>query len=250
MKILITGASSGIGAEFARQYAKAENELFLLARRGERLSQLKSQLDPYCKSIELLVVDVTEFEPLQTALEELGALDLIILNAGISLGHDSIVADSADAKRIYDVNLLSQHTVVATLLPKMLEAKSGHIVFISSLAALFTMPTATLYASSKRALNAYAEGIAYAYHSEGIAVTTIMPGFIRSELTDKNNFAMPLFLETDVAVAKMRRAIAKKKPLYAFPWPLYWLMRGVGILPFWMRVRIVSWLQKGSLNAA
>jgi short-subunit dehydrogenase len=243
MKILITGASSGIGAEFARQYALQDNELFLLARREEKLLQLKQELSLKCKNITLIVVDVCDFELLQSKLRQIGSIDMVILNAGISLGHTHTkIPTIAEFKNLYDVNVLSQHAVLEVLLPKMQAQKTGKVVFISSLSSLFTMPTAKVYASSKRALNAYAEGIRYKYATDGIQVITILPGFIKSELTDKNDFTMPFLLETDEAVMRMRRAIEKGKEFYAFPLRFYTIIKLLSFLPLFLKKRVVNFL--------
>ena len=241
MKILITGASSGIGAEFARQYASKENELFLLARREEKLQKLQNELSKKCKNITLIVVDVSDFTLLQTKLREVETVDMVILNAGISLGHTHTnIPTIEEFKNLYDVNVLSQHAVLEIVLPKMLLQKHGKIVFISSLSSLFTMPSAKVYASSKRALNAYAEGIRYKYASEGIKVITLLPGFIKSELTDKNDFYMPFFLQTEEAVKKMCRAIEKNRRFFAFPLRFYLLIRLLGWLPYKSVQKIVE----------
>ena len=240
MKILITGASSGLGAEFARQYATLDNELILLARREEKLYSLRHELFEKVKSIEIIVADVVEFETLQTKIAHLENLDLLILNAGISLGHSGEIAPISDFKRLYDVNVLSNHAILEVLAPKLQKQKSGTIVFVSSLASLFSMPSSKVYSSSKRALNAYAEGVRYKYKKDNIKVITLLPGFIRSELTDKNEFSMPFFLETDVGVAKMIRAIQKGKETYAFPKPFYCLIRFLQLLPSSLRHFLVA----------
>ena len=138
MKILITGASSGLGAEFARQYASKNNELFLLARREEKLKTLQKQLQPQCKSITLIVVDVRDFALLQKKLRAFEAFDMVILNAGISLGHSHTnIPTIAEFKNLYDVNVLSQHALLEVVLPKMQEKKSGRIVFVSTLFSFY-----------------------------------------------------------------------------------------------------------------
>jgi short-subunit dehydrogenase len=241
MKILITGASSGLGAEFARQYASKNNELFLLARREEKLKTLQKQLQPQCKSITLIVVDVRDFALLQKKLRAFEAFDMVILNAGISLGHSHTnIPTIAEFKNLYDVNVLSQHALLEVVLPKMQEKKSGRIVFVSSLSSLFTMPSAKVYASSKRALNAYAEGIAYKYAKDGIKVTTLLPGFIKSELTDKNDFAMPFLLETKEGVGRMKKAIEKGREFYAFPLRFYVIIKLLHLLPYKVVQKIVD----------
>jgi short-subunit dehydrogenase len=243
MKILITGASSGIGAEFARQYASVDNELILLARRKEKLEALQDELASKCKKITLVCVDVTAFELLQEKIKIFNDVDMVILNAGISLGHTANAVPSIAAfKELYDVNVLANHAILEILLPKFVSKGSGKIVFISSLSSLFTMPSAKVYASSKRALNAYAEGIRYKYAKDGIKVITILPGFIKSELTDKNDFSMPFLLETDEGVRRMKRAIESGKKFYAFPLRFYLIIRFLSWLPTALRQRIVNYI--------
>ena len=241
MKILITGASSGLGAELARQYATQENELILLARREDKLFSLRRELFEQTKSIDIIVVDVTDFELLQEKLKIINSLDMVILNAGISLGHDGEgVPPLADFKRLYDVNIVSNHAILEVLLPLFVKQQSGKIVFISSLASLFSMPSSKVYSSSKRALNAYAEGIRYKYNRDGIQVTNILPGFIKSELTDKNEFDMPLILDTKEGVRLIKSAIDKNKKFYAFPFRFYLIIKVLNLLPSFLREKIVN----------
>ena len=246
MKILITGASSGLGAELARQYASPQNELILLARREEKLYELRKELYLKCKSVDIIVADVTDFKNLQEKIKPINSLDMVILNAGISLGHNSNPKDMPsidEFKNLFDVNVLSNHAILEILMPKFVAQKSGKIVFISSLASLFSMPSSKVYSSSKRALNAYAEGIRYKYNSDGIKVITILPGFIKSELTDKNDFNMPFLLETEDGVSKIIKAVEKNKRVYAFPLRFYLIIRFLNILPSFLREKIVNLLK-------
>ncbi len=239
MKILITGASSGIGEELARLYATDENELVLLARREERLCSLEDELKNRVKSIQRVVADVMEFEDLQEKIHSIGDVDMAILNAGISIGHSLEVTPFNDFKRLYDVNLLSNHAILEVLLPKFKAKKSGKIVFISSLASLISMPSSVAYSSSKRALNAYAEGIRYKYKKDGIKVITILPGFIQTELTDKNSFKMPFLLSKQKGVKRIYNAIESEKRIYAFPLRFYLIISFLNLLPQYLRDKIV-----------
>lgn len=243
MKILITGSSSGLGAELARQYAKPENELILLARREDKLYALRSELFELCKSVEVIIADVSDFKPLQEKIKTITSLDMVILNAGISLGNSSNsdnIPTIEEFENLYRVNVLSNHAILEVLLPLFKAQKNGKIVFISSLASLFSMPSSKIYSSSKRALNAYAEGIRYKYNKYGIKVINILPGFIKSELTDKNEFNMPFILETDVGVAKIIKAIKKNKRQYIFPFRFYLIIRLLNLLPSFLREKIVN----------
>jgi len=239
MKILITGASSGLGAEFSRQYATKENELILLARRKERLDMLSKELSARCNKVSYIDVDVTDFVLLQKKLKKIDDIDMLLLNAGKSLGHTGDIPTIAAFKELYDVNVLANHAILEILLPILKQKKSSKVVFISSLASLFSMPSSKVYSSSKRALNAYAEGIRYKYHSFGIKVITILPGFIKSELTDKNEFDMPFFLSTEEGVSRMKKAIDSGREFYAFPLRFYLIIRALNLLPKFLRQRVV-----------
>jgi short-subunit dehydrogenase len=104
------------------------------------------------------------------------------------------------------------------------------------------MPTAKAYSSSKRALNAYAEAIRYKYKKEGIKVINILPGFIQSELTDKNKFYMPFLLSTQEGVKRMKNAIEKNRRLYAFPLRFNLIILALNLLPNFLREKIVDFL--------
>lgn len=240
MKILITGASSGIGEELARQYATKDNSLILLARREDKLFKLRSELFEKAKSVDVVVADVTEFETLQEKVMACGNLDMVILNAGISVGHSEEITTFLEFKKLYDVNVLSNHAILEVLLPMFQAQKSGKIVFISSLASLFSMPSSKAYSSSKRALNAYAEAIRYKYKKDNIKVINILPGFIKSELTDKNNFHMPFLLTTQDGVRRIKKAIDKEKRFYPFPKRFYILIQLLKLLPNFIRDFLVN----------
>ena len=240
MKILITGASSGIGEALARLYATKDNELFLLARREGRLQELQNELAPLTKKTEIIVCDVTDFDKLQRKMRELLDVDMVVLNAGISLGHSLEITPFSEFKKLYDINVLSNHAILEVLLPKFLEKKSGKIVFISSLASLLSMPSSKVYSSSKRALNAYAEGLRYKYKNDGIKVINILPGFIKSEMTDKNSFKMPFFLSTEAGAKRIYDAIEKEKRFYPFPLRFYCIIKLLNLLPQFLRDKIIN----------
>lgn len=240
MKILITGASSGIGAELARLYATKNNDLILLARRETNLIELRNELIAQTKSITLIVADVSEFDTLQVKIKQIGAVDMVILNAGISIGHSLEVTPFEDFKRVYDVNVLSNHAILEVLLPSFKSQGIGKIVFISSMASQFSMPTSVAYSSSKRAINAYAEGLRYKYLNDGIKVINILPGFIQSEMTDKNSFKMPFLLSNKKGVRKIYNAIEKNKRFYAFPFRFYVTIKFMQLFPQFLRDKIVN----------
>jgi short-subunit dehydrogenase len=242
VRILITGASSGLGEALALHYATQENALVLIARREERLADVASRCIEQGAEVEILVADVNDFERMREIGTEICTkpIDRIILNAGISVGHNGGVTPFEDFYRLFQTNFLSVHALLEPIIPKLIEQKSGEIVFISSLASLLTMPTSIAYSSSKRALNAYAEGLHYQLKPHGITVMTIMPGFIDSEMTRKNRFKMPFLLKTNEGVARIVHAIERKKIRYAFPFRFYLMIRIVLLFPQSLRDKIVN----------
>lgn len=242
MTVVITGASSGIGAALAKHYAVKGNHLILLARRYNRLVKLRETLQHTGASFELLKSDMTTFDTLQTQANTIAKqpLDLIILNAGISTGHGSTNPPFNLAKKVYDTNLLSLHAFLEPIISTLQQQNSGHIVFISSLASLFTMPSSIIYGSSKRAVNAYAEGLRYALHPNHVDVSVIQPGFIQSELTDKNDFSMPFLLTLEEGSNRIYKAIEKRKRNYAFPRRFVAIIALVNLLPYFLRAKIIT----------
>lgn len=244
MKIVITGASSGLGEALALRYAYEENQLVLIARRKERLESVAQRCRAKGAEVETIIADVNDFVRMRKVGEELsrGEIDRIILNAGVSVGHSGEVTPFEDFERLFKTNFLSVHALLEPMIPKLIEQKKGEIVFISSLASLFTMPTSIAYSSSKRAINAYAEGLHYQLKPYGIAVMTIMPGFIDSEMTRKNHFKMPFFMSTERGVARITHAIERKKIRYAFPFRFALMIQIVSLFPQPLRDKIVNFI--------
>ena len=241
MRIVITGASSGLGEALAQYYASEGNQLILIARREDRLSDVAQRCRNNGSEVETIIADVNDFERMREIAEHLSeqTIDRIILNAGVSVGHGEGVTPFEDFERLFKTNFLSIHALLEPIIPKLMEQKSGEIVFISSLASLFTMPTSIAYSSSKRAINAYAEGLHYQLRPHGITVMTIMPGFIESEMTKKNQFKMPFYMSTEEGIKRITQAIERKRIRYAFPFRFYLMIRIVLLFPQSLRDKIV-----------
>lgn len=250
MRIVITGASSGLGEALALHYAAKENTLILIARREGRLSDVAQRCRDRGAEVEMIIADVNDFARMREVGEEIarGQIDQIILNAGVSVGHGGGVTPFEDFERLFKTNFLSVHALLEPIIPKLIEQTSGEVVFISSLASLLTMPTSIAYSSSKRALNAYAEGLRYQLKPYGIDVITIIPGFIDSEMTQKNRFKMPFFMSREKGIARITHAIERKKVRYAFPFRFYLMIRIVLLFPQSLRDKIVNFtnFKKGS----
>ncbi len=241
MRIIITGGSSGLGEALALHYAKEGHCLVLIARREERLEEVARRCRERGAEVETVAADVSDFARMRSLGEELSrsAIDRIILNAGVSVGHGGGVTPFEDFERLFATNFLSVHALLEPIIPRLVGQGRGEVVFISSLASLLTMPTSIAYSSSKRALNAYAEGLHHQLRPHGISVMTILPGFIDSEMTRQNGFKMPFFLSTQEGVRRIARAIGRKKHRYPFPFRFYLMIRFVSLLPQSLRDKIV-----------
>lgn len=235
---LITGASSGLGAGLAKELAKRGYAVGLIARREGLLSEL-------CESIALAggtaawrSADVTDREGLQQAMRELeaelGACDLMVANAGGG-GSGPIEDFSAEqANGIMRLNYEGTVNAIEAVLPGMLERGHGQIVATSSLAAYRGVAPGGPYSAAKAAVSTLMEALSVELRPRGIAVTTVHPGFVRTPLTDKNDFSMPFLMELDDAVQAMADGIVSRRREVNFPWQMATLMRVVRWLPRWV----------------
>ena len=233
--ILITGASSGIGEELAFQYAAPDIGLFLSGRDRDRLESIAAKCRDKGAFVSTQIIDVADRQAMADWIArvlERGPLDLVIANAGISGGFGGQdIEDIVHDYQIFDVNLTGVLNTIYPALPSMVVQKFGQIVIISSLASFIPMPSAPAYSASKAAVRFYGEALAVKLKPYNISVTVVCPGFIKSRMTDANDFPMPFFMETDVAVRQMINGIKKKKLLVEFPMPFVLILKLLCILP-------------------
>jgi short-subunit dehydrogenase len=231
--ILITGASSGIGAGMAREFAQKGYNLAICARRLERLDALKQELESkYTIQVSTKELDVTNYEQVfkvfRAFKEELGNIDRIIVNAGIGDGR-RIGKGHFDINRTtVETNFISALAQCEAAVEIFREQKSGHLVVISSMSAVRGMPKhLTAYGASKAGVAALAEGIRAELLNTPIKVTTIFPGYIRTEI---NEGAKKLPFEVDEKTgSRLLAAEIEKAPAKAYvpKWP--WLPIGLAM---------------------
>lgn len=243
--VLITGASSGIGSELARQLADRGATLGLLARRKDLLDNLKTEIGFKNKVARAFAVDVRDEASVRAAAQELqsefGRVDVLIANAGIGGGATKPAdLNGQDFARVVDVNLIGAVNAVAAVLPQMLLQKSGHLVAISSLAAYRGLPNSAAYCASKAGLSALFESLRVDLRSSNVAVTTIHPGFIKTPLTSGRESRMPFLMELEPATARIIHIIEQKKATAAFPFPLSTLVRIGQLFPAWLYDKIAA----------
>ncbi len=234
--VLLTGASSGIGAGLAESIAKKGGIIGLLARRQELLEPLASKIRDLGRSARVFASDVTDVDAVFAAAEslrsEFGRIDILIANAGIGGNNKETRELNPEAvKKVIDINLLGAVHAVSAVLPDMLERKSGHLVAVSSLAGFRGLPKSAAYSASKAGMNLFFESVRLDTRNSGVDVTIIQPGFIKTPLTAGRKSKLPFMMELDESIPYFIRAIERKKRYAAFPWQLATLVRIARFLP-------------------
>lgn len=233
--ILITGASSGLGRGMAFEFAKMGRDLALCARRMDRLETLKQELEQLSPSIRVSIksLDVTEhqqvFDVFDEFKAEFGAIDRIIINAGMGKGASIGTGNFEANKQTAETNLIGLLAQSEAAMLIFRKQNSGHLVTISSVSAVRGFRRAmTVYAATKAAVTSLSEGIRLDVMHTPISVSCIHPGFIRSEINDHVE-KVPFIVDTDVGCRAMVKAIeAEKANSFVPSWPwslLHWVLR-------------------------
>lgn len=239
--VLITGASSGIGAALATEYASAGISLALFGRNAGRLAAVAEHCRKKGADVISHIVDVTDqdaMEKLIVSADSRRPLDLVIANAGISGGTGSHDDNGAIARAIFAVNVGGTLNTVSPTIALMRKRRAGHIAIMSSLAAFRGLSTAPAYSASKAALKSYGDGLRGRLAPDGIFVSVICPGWVKSPLSDANQYRTPLLLSAEAAARTIRRGLEAHRTLIAFPWPAYAAARLLAMLPS----RLYDWI--------
>jgi short-subunit dehydrogenase len=231
--ILITGASSGLGAALALEYAGPGIHLSLHGRDRERLSQIAAAVGQRGAENSTHCGDVTDAEDMAAwirARDQALPLDLVIANAGISGG--TAKGESAEqVAAIIAVNVGGVFNSVQPALPLMTQRGRGQIAIVSSLAGFRGFPGAPAYCASKAAVRVYGEGLRGEAARHHVEVNVICPGFVKTPMTDVNPFPMPLIMPPERAARIIRAGLAANRARIAFPWRMYVMIRFLAALP-------------------
>lgn len=232
--VMITGASSGIGRAMAFEYARRGARVGVMARREDRLRELCQSIREFGGIADHAVADASDRESTRHALfqlrDRLGPCDVLVANAGVGASNTATDLNVPGAEMVIRTNLLGPIYAFDAVLPDMLTRGKGHLVGMSSVAALKGLPTSAAYCASKSALTTYLESVRISLRSKGIAVTAIHPGFVRTEMTAKND-KMLWVVEPDVAARKFIKAIQRRRKVYTFPRRMGWLVSATRWLP-------------------
>jgi short-subunit dehydrogenase len=240
----VTGASSGLGRQIAMSLAARGDAVVVVARRGELLDALAREIEAAGGWARAIACDVTDREQVSRAVALVESTDGPIerLVSCVGGGKRSTIDDfrAAQVEQMLSLNVMATANCLEAILPRMLQRKRGHIVAISSLAAARGLTGAAEYSAAKAALSTLLEGLRIDLKPRGIDVTTLSPGFVRSDENRKRRFMeVPL----DAAVARMVKAIERRHRSYSFPQWLAFFLAVFHCLPPTLADAIVSWVR-------
>ena len=230
LRVVITGASSGIGKALAHEYARRGATLALIARRGDLLTQLGGTL-AVCSYT--YAADVRDARALAAVAADfigrVGCPDVVIANAGVSAGTlTGKPQDNPVFEEILAVNVTGMMLSFQPFVEPMKARKHGTLAGIASIAGFRGLPGAAAYSASKAAAISYLESLRVELAGSGVSVVTICPGYIATPLTGGNPYRMPYLMNADVAARKIADAIARRQRFYVLPWQMAvvgWFMR-------------------------
>jgi len=234
--VWVVGASSGIGAASARELLARGATVAVSARREPALEKVSGG--------RMLVVplDVTDAASVKAAAmrvrDEHGRIDVAILAAGYWKQVDVQAWDTDDLNRHLQVNLTGMSNAIAAVLPEMLERRSGTIAGISSVAGFRGLAGAEAYGATKAAQINLLESLRVHVAKSGVRITTICPGFVRTELTASNEFPMPFLIDAEQAAASICDGLEHDRTEIVFPLPMALLMKAARLVPVGLWTRI------------
>lgn len=230
--IVITGASSGLGAALARELAASGITLWLTGRDRDRLESVSFQCEKKGAIAHIYVLDVLDRDKCARellAIDDQSPIDLVFANAGIA--HHEPGLEGLANQRVRQTTIDGVHNTIDPLLPRFLERGRGQIALMSSLAGWMPQPSAIVYSSSRAYIRFLGSGLRSAFHDTGVRVNVICPGFVDTPLTRRNTFNMPFMMSAEKAAKRIINGLQKDQAIIAFPWQLHFLTRLVALLP-------------------
>lgn len=236
LRVIITGASSGLGQALAERYAAQGATLGLIARREAGLKQLAARFNSPSR---IYALDVRDAEGLAAAASDFmsqhGCPDVVIANAGVSFGTLTEYAEDVQAfQDVLDINVLGMVKTFQPFVAKMRERRRGLLVGIASAAGYRGLPGAGAYSASKAAAISYLESLRVELRRYGVKVVTVCPGFIATPLTEKNPYPMPFLMSADIAAQKIISIIERGKTFAVIPWQMAVAARILRVMPNWL----------------
>ena len=236
-RILITGASRGIGEALAREYAGPGISLVLIGRDLARLEAVAAACRAAGAEAEALALDIRDRTAVADELrrvDEAGAIDLLIANAGIQRPTSDDPGRNEAAFEEIETNFLGSLNTVVPLAERMARRKAGQIAIVSSLAGYVPMPDSPGYCSSKAGLTVWGLALRARLRPAGVKVSVVCPGYIDGGMGPRNKGWQPFLVPLDKTAMKIRRGLERNKAVVAFPFPIDWVARTTQLLPEWL----------------
>ena len=244
--VWITGASSGIGRALALRLAGQGRLVVASARSADKLEALAAESEPLSGGIVAWPLDVTDAEAVGQAVPAIeaahGAIVQAVLNAG---SHQPMAArefSSAALRKLVELNVFGAAHCLEALMPRMLERRAGRIAVVASVAGYCGLPTAGAYALTKGGLIKLCEALRPELAEAGVVLQVVNPGFVKTPLTDRNDFDMPFLMEVEDAARAFAKGLESDRFEIVFPAAMHWSMRLLRFLPYGLFFRVTRWM--------
>ncbi|KGK79554.1 short-chain dehydrogenase [Thalassobacter stenotrophicus] len=231
----LIGASEGLGRALALKLSAAGAEVIVSARSQEKLDALVAEMPGKARA---LTVDVGVLESVEGTAAEIGHIDGMVYLAGVYWPQSAQDWNAEQVEAMCDINFTGSARAVGAVIGQMIERDAGHIVITGSLSGFRGLPGATGYGASKAGNMWLAEGMYADLRNTGIDVQIANPGFIKTRLTDKNDFSMPFLMTPEEAAQEMLDHMCTSDFKKSFPRVFSWLFRGSQFLPDWLYYRV------------
>ncbi len=236
--VWITGAGKGIGRALALEYATRGWSVAASARTASDLETLAQEAaaEGLAGKVFAFPANVTHHDAMKQTFKaiefDMGPLDHVIFNAGTSVPSDATTFNVAPFRTLMEINFLGVVNCIAAVLPTFMSRRAGHIGVMGSVAGYNGLPLSAAYGASKAALINMCEALKPELEVEGVGISIINPGFVRTPLTSKNKFNMPFLLEAEEAARIIYRGMTKGKFEIAFPFPMVAIFKGLRMAPY------------------
>jgi NAD(P)-dependent dehydrogenase (short-subunit alcohol dehydrogenase family) len=239
--IWIIGASTGIGRDTALAFARKGVKVAVSARRPELLQALAAEGSGNITAYPLDVSDTANVAAVAAAVRaQFGEIDAVLYAAATWNNDTTSQAKVSAIAPMFEVNIYGALRVIEAVLPRMKERRAGRLVVISSVAGFRGLPRALAYGASKAALTHIAEALRFECAPFGVTVQVVHPGFVKTPLTDKNDFKMPFLMSPDAAAARMVAGMSHDGFEITFPRRFTYMLKLLRILPYWLYFALVG----------
>lgn len=232
MRILITGATSGIGRQLALDYHRDNHQVWALGRNQKALDELSAE------GLQAVRIDLEDRDMARDWFTAMTPIDLAILNAGSCEYVDLPQFDSELVSRVMRSNVESMAVSIEGVLPLLRQGERPHLVAVGSSAAYLPLSRAEAYGASKAAIEYMIRTLRIDLYREKIDVSLVCPGFVKTPLTDRNEFSMPFRLSVEEASDRIRRGIEKRRLEIHFPKRFTFILKALSLIPeaLWIRI--------------